>query len=129
MVDFYGPTDLTQLYRETNASNIPFLNTFLGDTPTQYPARYADASPLTYVNSSVPPVLIIQGLADTTVVPSQSLELDTALTRADVPHTLITIPWATHGFSLTNLPGYNFVHDIVTFLHQALDQHTTMRNR
>ncbi len=119
VVDFYGPTDLTALYNQSRPAVLPYFDTFLGGSPDQFPGRYAAASPITYINSSTPPVLIVQGMADDTNLPSQSLALDSALTKAGVPHQLITISWATHGFGLT-LPGFNLTGDVANFLDAAL---------
>ena len=119
VVDFYGPTDLTALYNESRSAVLPYFDTFLGGPPSLYPGRYTAASPVTYVNSGDPPVLIVQGLADDTNLPSQATELDAALTTAGVPHQLITISWATHGFGL-NLPGFNLTGDVANFLDAAL---------
>jgi acetyl esterase/lipase len=119
IVDFYGPTDLTALYNESRTAVLPYFDTYLGGNPAQYPGRYAAASPMTYLNSNTPPVLIVQGLADDTNLPSQSTSLDAALTRAGVPHQLITVSWATHGFGL-DLVGFNFTSDVANFLHAAL---------
>jgi acetyl esterase/lipase len=121
VVDFYGPTDLTSLYNESRPNALPYLETDLGGTPTQVPGRYEASSPLTYVNKSDPPMLIVQGLEDHTVLPSQSLELDAALTKAGVSHELVTIPWAEHGFGL-NLVGYDLTGTVATFLDAALGE-------
>jgi acetyl esterase/lipase len=118
VVDFYGPTDLTALYDESRPAVLPYFDTYLGGPPSEFPGRYAAASPITYVNSGTPPVLIVQGMEDVTNLPSQSLELDSALTKAGVPHQLITISWATHGFGL-NLVGDNFPADIANFVDEA----------
>jgi acetyl esterase/lipase len=119
IVDFYGPTDLTALYNESRSAVLPYFDTYLGGTPTQYPGRYAAASPMTYVNGDTPPTLIVQGLADVTNLPSQSTSLDAALTKAGVPHQLITVSWATHGFGL-DLVGFNLTGDVANFLDAAL---------
>ena len=119
VVDFYGPTDLTALYNQSRSAVLPYFDTFLGGPPSEFPGRYAAASPMTYVNSNTPPVLIVQGMADITNLPSQSLSLDAALTNDGVPHQLITISWATHGFGL-DLPGFNLTGDVASFLDAAL---------
>ncbi len=49
VVDFYGPADLTKLWDE-NPRVQPYLQTFLGGSPTQEPARYAAASPTDHVS-------------------------------------------------------------------------------
>lgn len=119
VVDFYGPTDLTALYNQSRPEVLPYFDTYLGGPPSQYPGRYTAASPITYVNADTPPVLLIQGMADRTDLPSQSLAMDAALTKAGVPHQLITISWATHGFGL-DLPGFNLTGDVANFLDAAL---------
>jgi acetyl esterase/lipase len=119
VVDFYGPTDLTALYNQSRSAVLPYFDTYLGGSPAQYPGRYAAASPITYVNADTPPTLIVQGLADDTNLPSQSAELASALARAGVPHQLITISWATHGFGL-DLVGFNLTGDVANFLDAAL---------
>jgi acetyl esterase/lipase len=119
VVDFYGPTDMTALYNASRPDALPYIVSDLGGSPTQYPGRYQAASPLTYVNSGTPPILIVQGLKDHTVPASQSLALDAALTKAGVSHELVTIPWAEHGFGL-NLVGYDLTRTVATFLDAAL---------
>jgi len=119
VVDFYGPTDLATLYAESRPAVLPYFDTFLGGPPSQDPGRYADASPLSHVGPGSAPTLIVQGLADRTVAPEQSIRLDAALTRAGVRHRFETISWAGHGFRL-DLGAFSFVPDIVGFLNGAL---------
>ncbi len=120
VVDFYGPTDLATLYAESRPEVRPFFGTFLGGLPSQYPTRYADASPINHVSASTPPTLIMQGLIDRTVLPSQSFELDAALTAAGVRHRLVTFDGITHGFRFS-LGGYSLLPDVVGFLDGALN--------
>jgi len=54
-------------------------------------------SPITYVNSNVPPVLIIHGDADPTVPYHQAVNLHNALDNTGVPNKLVTIPGGKHG--------------------------------
>jgi dipeptidyl aminopeptidase/acylaminoacyl peptidase len=54
-------------------------------------------SPLTYVRPGLPPVLAIQGDADPTVPYQHSVRLTEALSKADVPNQLVTIPGGKHG--------------------------------
>jgi acetyl esterase/lipase len=77
VVDAYGPVDLTGTLATAVESQI--LQTFIGATAQQNPAAYRDASPLLLVSDRTPPMLIIQGTADTLVPPSQSLALQTSL--------------------------------------------------
>ena len=120
VVDVYGATDLAALYAESRAEVLPYFHTFLGGPPSQFPDRYADASPLRHVSASTAPILIYQGLADRTVLPSQALALDAALTKAGVRHKLVVFEGITHGFRFAIGP-YNFVPEIAAFLDEALD--------
>lgn len=54
-------------------------------------------SPLTYVESGLPPILTIHGDADRVVPYSHAVRLHEALTKAGVPNQLITIPQGGHG--------------------------------
>lgn len=119
VIDFYGPTDLTALYTESPKDD-PFLDTFLGGPPSQYPSQYADASPVTHVSATTPPFLIYQGTADTAVNPAQAAELDQALTNAGVPHTIEYFQGVPHGFRLNPIGNINLLPQILAFLDANL---------
>ena len=67
---------------------------------TEAPELYRQATPMTYVDKSDPPILILQGDADKTVDVTDSQLLDAALTKAGVEHQLVIIPGAGHSFDL-----------------------------
>ena len=119
VVDFYGPTDLTKLYAESSNA-APYLITYLGGRPDQFPDRYRDASPVTHVNSTDPPFLIEQGIGDTTVPPDQAAELATALKAAGVPYH-VDVYVAGHGFRFQPQRGLNILPNILAFLDKALN--------
>jgi len=54
-----------------------------------------------YVTAGGPPVLILQGGADATVKPDNSIELDRVLTAKGVAHEFILLPGIGHSFRLT----------------------------
>jgi acetyl esterase/lipase len=54
-------------------------------------------SPMTYVRSSLPPILTIHGDADMTVPYQQAVRLHDALAKVNVPNQLLTIPGGRHG--------------------------------
>ena len=89
-VDFYGIADIG-LWHDV---------TMLGKTFAQTPELYHAASPVAYVRSNSPPMLIVHGLADKTVNVGQSKLLDEALSRVHVEHQLVVIPGAVHSFDL-----------------------------
>lgn len=68
VVDLYGPTDLTQPVAQ-DASQV---TRFLGKQYVDAPEIFALASPITHLDATDPPTLIIQGTLDNVVPPEQS---------------------------------------------------------
>jgi acetyl esterase/lipase len=62
------------------------------------PQDYVDASPVDHVTAASPPMLILQGTADTLIPPDQPAALASALTGAGVAHRVIDVAGAPHGF-------------------------------
>jgi acetyl esterase/lipase len=60
--------------------------------------KLAFGSPVTYVDPSDPPMLLIHGLADTLVAVSQTREFEASLRAAHVPVDMLLIPDVDHGF-------------------------------
>jgi acetyl esterase/lipase len=89
-VVMYGASQLT------GRRNIPML----GKPQAEAPELYRAASPLTHVDSSDPPILILHGTADYTVDTKQSEILADALKAAGVPYELVIVPDAPHSFHL-----------------------------
>ncbi len=106
VVDFFGPTDLTEMYQKPWHNMIPFLMQALtATTPDQKPEVYEQSSPAHFVSEQSPPTLIFQGGADPVVAKSQSILLDRKLKAAGVPNELVLYPNAGHGWygaTLTN---------------------------
>ena len=89
-VDLYGIADLPTYHAAS----------MLGKTLAEAPELYRLASPVTYVRSNSPPLLIIHGTADTTVNVKQSELFADVLKKAGAPYELIIIPGAQHSFDL-----------------------------
>lgn len=89
-VDMYGITDIGTYHDAT----------MLGKTFSEAPELYRLASPVTYVRSNSPPVLILHGTADTTVNVKQSEHFAEVLKHAGVEHELVILPGAVHSFDL-----------------------------
>jgi acetyl esterase/lipase len=117
VIDFFGPTDLASLRVQSPAAR-PAIDQLLGPGAND-PATLAGASPLDHVAPGDPPVMIIQGTADTLVPFSQSRDLATALTAARVPNALILVPGAGHGFGF-NPNGQSVLPAILGFLDRSL---------
>ncbi len=68
VVSMYGPVDLAAGYRDPprpDPMDVRALEeAFLGGTPDSIPAKYRDASPITYVTRTLPPTLIVNTAAD-----------------------------------------------------------------
>lgn len=73
------------------------LESFLGGSPAATGTRYDEASPLSYVDSTAPPTLLIHGDGDELVFPEHTRRLSARLTAAGRPNVAIELPWATHG--------------------------------
>ena len=104
VVSFYGPSDLTALWREPPSpdpvSVQSVLETFLGGTPDTLPDRYRAASPLTYVSGSAPATLLIHGVRDHVVPVAFARRLQAGLQGAGARSMLLEIPWAEHSFDM-----------------------------
>jgi len=105
VVDFFGPTDLTQMAKDS-LPNPPFdhdaadspESKLLGGPVQENKEKAARANPITYVTPSDPPFLIMHGNRDNLVPFQQSELLRDALQQAGVPVTLRIIESAGHGF-------------------------------
>lgn len=101
VVDWFGPTDLTQMGKgpriDHDSPNSP-ESRLLGGVPAQMKEKAAAANPITHVSKDDPPFLIAHGDKDDLVPPSQSKLLYEALQKAGVTATLNIIEGAGHGF-------------------------------
>lgn len=125
VVSLYAPTDLATLNDACLAPGGP-VDLLLGGSPSRYPERAAAASPLTYVNSETPPMLLVHGLEDAQVEPDQSRRFAAALGRAGVSRRLILIEGATHGFGLTVMDR-DLLPEILAFLEDTWNHERQLR--
>jgi acetyl esterase/lipase len=88
-VDMFGPADLPGWISPQG-----FHVVFGGSR-----AKLVLASPVHYVKADAPPILIVQGTADTTVPPSQSAELYRKLSASGDPTQLILVQHMGHMFA------------------------------
>jgi len=77
------------------------MENYLGGPYSEIPQKYKSASPIEYVTVDSPPTLIIHGRNDVLVAYEHSRRLAAKLENNRVPHYLLTLPWATHGFDYT----------------------------
>ncbi|OGN92650.1 MAG: hypothetical protein A2Z75_08305 [Chloroflexi bacterium RBG_13_50_10] len=95
VVDMFGPSDLTVAFQ---GANTQLLEQVFGTTDHNSDI-VKRASPVTWISSDDPPLLILHGEKDTLVPPSQSKLLYDRLITAGVPATLTIVKNAGHGFA------------------------------
>ena len=120
VVNIYGPTDLIRLH-QTSPDLIPALEAvFSGDPADPAVAQlYAAASPASYVDAAMPPVLTMHGTADVLVPLEQASIFDSLASSAGAAHTLITFEGEGHGFSPDN--ARRSLDEALDFADQQLD--------
>jgi acetyl esterase/lipase len=102
VVDYFGPTNFT-LSGPIPPNVIALLVGLFGVTRSENLELWKSGSPFFYVKAGDPPFLIVQGDSDNVVPMAQSITFDEALAKAGVPHQLIIVKNAGHGFQ--PLPG------------------------
>ena len=103
IIDFFGPTDLVDMYNNPpNALVQPLLVAVTGVTPTAN-TLYTQSSPINFISSQSPPTMILHGGTDIVVSPSQSVLLNTKLQSAGVIHQYFFYPTEGHGWVGANL--------------------------
>jgi len=99
--DFFGPTDFLVLLDQRDGWDerraMPEED-LLGGSIEENVDLATLASPISHVDPSDPPFLILHGSEDPTVPVEQSIAFDEALRAAGVESTLIVIEGAGHGF-------------------------------
>ena len=115
VVDFFGPTELVDLYNNPpNPFVQPLLIQVIGGTPTTHATMYQQSSPVNFINPQTSPTIVLQGGADNVVSPSQSVLLDNTLQLNGVVHQYVYYPAEGHGWAGANLT--DSFNKIVLFL-------------
>ena len=131
---FYPPTDLTRLeemqwpwWRPNLGSSVESPT---GGTAESEPELYVLASPTSHVDPGDPPTFLAHGGADQWAPSEQSELLANRLEEAGVPHRLIELPGARHGFDAA-WGGWSqqiVRHELEEFLdHRLADQDSDAR--
>lgn len=97
VVDEYGPTDLTSPVWGGSPALRRLAMLEFGVAAGQRSPVLVAASPVTYVHPGAPPFLVVQGVDDQIVPPSQSVELVRALVAAGDDASLVMVRHAGHG--------------------------------
>lgn len=118
VVDFFGPTDMADMYNNPGSyPSLAIAALFGGATPTSNPTVYQQSSPISFVNASSCPTIILQGGLDPLVnATTQSFALKTKLTTAGVVNDYVFYPLGGHGDwdAATYTDAYNRIQ---TFLN------------
>lgn len=106
VVSWYGPTDLGA--GDLSAIGRGIVNAFLGTSAPNADApdaaapnadRVRKASPITYVHSGQPPILLLQGTNDALIPNTQLFSMVNRMTQARAPGRAEFFVGARHGFS------------------------------
>ena len=96
-ISLFGVGDLETLARDTHKFESRYLDRLVG----RYPAmadRYRQRSPVHYLDEVSCPVLVLQGLDDKVVPPSQAETIVGALDANGIPHAYLAFEGEGHGF-------------------------------
>jgi acetyl esterase/lipase len=104
IIDFFGPTDLSELYNNPPTPLVPLLLfSVTGGNPATQPLIYQSSNPLNYISSTSTPTLILHGGLDIVVPFSQSEILRNKLQMSGVTNQYIFYPLEGHGWIGANL--------------------------
>jgi acetyl esterase/lipase len=105
VVDFYGPTDMVEMYNNPASILVPAsaVQAVVGATPTTNLTLYQQSSSITFVTPQSPPTIILHGGVDVVVSPNQSTALRTRLITAGVINQYVFYPTENHGWLGANL--------------------------
>jgi acetyl esterase len=100
-VSWSGPMDFVSLAPAATAAPDGSIPTFLGCTPDACPDTYAEASPITHVDKTDPPMLLVNSTME--LVPqSQADAMKAALDAAGVANQAIILPGQAHSRAYSN---------------------------
>ena len=94
---YYGVADLVSFHEETHKFESHYDEYLVGPWPDGI-ELYRDRSPVRHADSIGRPLLLLQGLDDKVVPPSQSEVIVDALRRRGVPYAYIAFEGEGHGF-------------------------------
>lgn len=105
VIGFYGPSDMIWGYHNPSSKLImdskKIMEDYLGGTYSQIRNKYIESSPLELLNARSVPTLLIHGENDPLVAYEHSRRMNLKLNNVQIPHYLLTLPWATHGCDYT----------------------------
>ena len=97
VVSLYGVMDLETLAADTHKLEARYMDGLVGPLP-EARERYRERSPIAHAARIAVPVLLLQGLDDRVVPPSQAEAMRDALAARDVPVRYVPLEGEGHGF-------------------------------
>lgn len=94
---YFGVAELLQFAEDTHDFESRYLDGLIGPLPGARD-RYVERAPLSRVDDIRCPVLLLQGLEDEVVPPSQSEMFRDALARKGIRHAYLAFEGEQHGF-------------------------------
>ncbi|HAO99706.1 MAG TPA: alpha/beta hydrolase [Fibrobacteres bacterium] len=102
VISFYGPADMVFGYSLPGnpwlLDSRKLMEQYLGGSYMQHPQAYHASSPVEALNSTSPPTLLLHGHRDVLVSYQHTVHMEMAMSRRDIPHFTVDLPWATHGY-------------------------------
>jgi acetyl esterase/lipase len=98
VIDFFGPSDMVDLYNNPGMVPAATIALIVGATPTSNATLYQQSSPINFVTAQCSPTIILQGGADPLVnATTQSLALKNKLVTAGAVNQYVFYPTGGHG--------------------------------
>ncbi len=94
---YYGVSDLRPFATDTHDFESRYLDGLIGPLP-ESDALYTERAPVGHVTGLTCPILLLQGLDDPIVPPSQSEAIAADLADHGIRHAYIAFPGESHGF-------------------------------
>ena len=94
---YYGLAELESFVQDTHKFESRYLDYLIGPYPAEK-ARYIERSPVNSADQLNTPVILLQGLEDKIVPPSQSETMVRALEKKGLPHAYLAFEGEQHGF-------------------------------
>jgi dipeptidyl aminopeptidase/acylaminoacyl peptidase len=98
-VSYFGVTDLTHLIETTHKFESRYFDTIIGPMPSAAELM-SHRSPISHASRAHTPTLVMQGLQDAVVPPSQAEEIVAGLAAKQVPHAYLPFEGEQHGFRI-----------------------------
>lgn len=129
-VSWYGPSSFLDrrlfLSKKTNANPDRFTSRVVGDEENPEAVRKAkhEMSPVTYLNTQSPALMVMQGVEDPVIPVQQAIHMKEEADKAGAPVELLLVENASHGWKpsggLPSKTRAELIADTVAFLAQHL---------